>query len=250
MRRKIFEIVGVREDTTFLSKAYDIINIVVIILSLIPIMATDKNLLYDYLENGCVIFFIIDYILRLSTADYKLQRGKFKSFLIYPFTPMAIVDLLAILPFFLEMNPLFKALKIFRTFRAFRIFKIGRYSDSIYLIQRVLKKEKTTLLTLLSFAIMFIFISALFVFQIENEAQPLIFRNFFDALWWAVSTLTTVGYGDIYPITILGRIISMFLSILGIALIALPSGIITAGFVSELQLKKDNYNKMNDENID
>ena len=126
---------------------------------------------------------------------------------------------------------LFRIIRIFRTFRVFRVFKAFRYSKSIIIIINVIKNSKDALLAVCTLAIGYIFISALIIFNVEGDS----FQSFFDAIYWATVSLTTVGYGDIYPITTAGRIITMISSIFGIAIVALPAGIITAGYMEELR---------------
>lgn len=126
---------------------------------------------------------------------------------------------------------LFRIIRIFRTFRVFRVFKAFRYSKSIIIIINVIKNFKDALLAVCTLAIGYIFISALIIFNVEGDS----FQSFFDAIYWATVSLTTVGYGDIYPITTAGRIITMLSSIFGIAIVALPAGIITAGYMEELR---------------
>lgn len=162
----------------------------------------------------------------------KLNK-KAMSFLLYPFTPMAIIDLLCILPSLNVIKNGFKILKVFRlfrTFRVFRVFKTIRYSKSIKLIKGVFVRQKKPLITVGVLAVAYILISALVIFNVEPES----FNTFFDAIYWATVSLTTMGYGDIYPVTTIGRIVTMFSSVFGIAIIALPSGIVTAGFMEEL----------------
>ena len=161
------------------------------------------------------------------TADYKIKKGK-KSFILYPFTPMAVIDLLSILPTIVAINSAFKILKVLRllrTLRVFRVFKVVRYSKSISIIINVFKKQKESLLVVCGMAIGYILVSALIVISIEPETFP----TFFDAIYWATVSLTTVGYGDIYAVSTAGKIITMISSIFGIAIVALPAGIVTAG---------------------
>ena len=188
---------------------------------------------FDIIDKVSVSIFIFDYILRLITADYKLNK-KAASFFIYPFTPMAIIDLLCILPSINIISGGFRILKVFRLFRTLRVFralKMVRYSKSIAIIKGVFKNQKKPLITVGLMALAYIFISALVIFNVEPDS----FNNLFDAIYWATVSLTTVGYGDIYPVTTIGRVVAMISSIFGIAIIALPSGIIAAGFMQELR---------------
>ena len=150
---------------------------------------------------------------------------------------MAIIDLLSILPSINMINKGFKVLKtirLIRTFRVLRIFKSFRYSKNIQIILQVGKNSKKALIAVLSLAIGYIFVCALIIFNVEPDS----FNTFFDAIYWATISLTTVGYGDIYPITTLGRIITMVSSFMGIAIVALPAGIITAGYMKEIESDK------------
>ena len=150
---------------------------------------------------------------------------------------MALVDLIAILPSFTVLNQGFKVLKLIRLIRAlrvFRAFKAFRYSKSIEIIANVLKESRDSLVAVGTLALAYIFISALIIFNVEPDS----FNNFFDAIYWATVSLTTVGYGDIYPVTTIGKMVSMASSFFGIAVVALPSGIITVGYLDELNKNK------------
>lgn len=236
MRKRIFQVIETASEEDRLSNIYDIFMMIVIIVSLIPLAFKTEWIVFEWVDKIAVVIFIIDYALRLLTADLKLKKGLW-SFLIYPITPMAILDLLCILPSLSIINSGFKILKVFRLFRTlrvFRVFKAVRYSKSIKMIKGVFEKQRRPLMTVGLLAIAYILISALVVFNVEPDS----FGNFFDAVYWATVSLTTVGYGDIYPVTVLGRIITMVSSVFGIAIIALHSGIITAGFLEELNKKE------------
>ena len=158
---------------------------------------------------------------------------------------MAIIDLISILPTLTVLNSGFKLLKLFRLLRAlkvFRTFKFLRYSKSFEIIIDVFKKQKRVLISVATMAIAYVLVSALVIYNVEPES----FGNFFDAIYWATVSLTTVGYGDIYPVTTIGRIVTMISSVFGIAIIALPSGVITAGYLSEVnKVKQNDKNKEN-----
>ena len=199
---------------------------VLIIASLLPLCFKESSPILETIEYGCVLVFIVDYLARWVTADLKLRKGAL-SFVIYPFTPMAIIDLLSILPVF---NAL-RTLRVLRLFRALRAFKLIRYSKSASAIAAVFEKQWEALLAVLCLAICYILVSALVIFNVEPET----FNTFFDAVYWAVVSLTTVGYGDLYPSSDVGRVIAMISSLMGVAVVALPSGIITAGMLDELR---------------
>ena len=205
-----------------------------IVASLLPLCFKDSNPALEGIEYACVVVFILDYLARWVTADLKLGKGAL-SFVIYPFTPMAIIDLLSILPVFLALNDALRTLRVLRLFRAARAFKLIRYSRSASAISAVFEKQRQALLAVLCFAIAYILVSALVVFNVEPET----FNTFFDAVYWAVVSLTTVGYGDLYPSTDVGRTIAMISSLMGVAVVALPSGIITAGMLDELRRDDD-----------
>lgn len=234
MRKRIYEIIEAGNDSDGLSKAYDFFMIVVIAVSMIPLMFKEQSTIMLVIDKVCVGIFIIDYLLRLLTADFKFQKQSASSFLKYPFSAMAIIDLISILPSLIPLNQGLKTLRLVRMIRAFRvvrIFKSFRYSKNISRIVSVLKKSKNSLIAVGFFAIAYVFVAALIIFNVEPDS----FKNFFDAIYWATVSLTTVGYGDIYPISTIGRVVTMISSAIGIAIVALPAGIITAGYMNELE---------------
>lgn len=236
MRKRIYEIIEVAADNDIASKIYDVIMLIVIFLSLVPIAAKRTDGVMAIIDIAATVVFIIDYILRLTTADYKLKKGRL-SFLLYPITLMAIIDLLAILPTLIPVSGTLRVLKVFRllrTLRVFRVFKVIRYSKSIAIIFDVFKKQRDSLLVVCGLAVGYILVSALIVISVEPDTFP----TFFDAIYWATVSLTTVGYGDIYAVSGAGKVITMISSIFGIAIVALPAGIITAGYMDELHARK------------
>ena len=235
-RRKLFVVLEPDEQTA-LSRSYDSFMLVCIVVSLIPLAFREQTVLFEWMDKVTVVVFIIDYICRWLTADLKMSdKPAWKAFLIYPFTPFAIIDLLSIIPSIVVLNRAFKLLRVSRLLKVLRVFKFVRYSRNIRVLSKVLIKEKSILMTVLYIAVGYIFITALIMFNVEDSVM---FEDFFDALYWATTTLTTVGYGDIYPSTNLGRIISMFSAVLGVAVIALPSGVITASYLDELKEEKE-----------
>lgn len=235
MRKRIFEVVEVASENDRASAIYDSFMMVVILASLIPLAFKETNPFFEIINVITACCFILDYVLRLATADLKLRRGAL-SFLLYPFTPMAIIDLLAVLPSFTAIFPglrLMKILRLLRTFRVFRSFKMFRYARSVQIIIDVIRSQKAPLLAVCSMAVGYVLVSALVIFNVEPET----FDNFFEAVYWATVSLTTMGYGDIYPITTIGRIVTMVSSFVGIAIVALPAGIITAGYMDKISSK-------------
>lgn len=240
MRKQVYNLVRDDDTNSLLSKMYDFLVILTIIVSLFPLAFKEENTLFDSIEKFSFIIFIIDYLLRWITSDFKLKKNKL-SFLLYPFTGMAIIDLLSILPSISILNSSFRLLRVLRLFKAMRVlnmFKFFRYSKSLPLIIRVFKKEKDILAVVVGISIGYIIMSALVIFNVEPES----FDTFFDAVYWATVSLTTVGYGDIYPVTKIGRVVTMFSSLFGIAIIALPASLLTAGFMQELNNEKSSKN--------
>ena len=237
MRKKIFDIIETDKESNQFSNVYDIVMMITIIISIIPLAFKQSSIVFEYIDYITVTIFIIDYLLRLLTADYKLKKSAL-SFVLYPVTPMAIIDLVSILPSVTFLNNgfrLFKLFRLLRTLKVFRTLKFLRYSKSFIIISNVFKKQKKVLTAVATMAVGYILVSALVIYNVEPES----FETFFDAVYWATISLTTVGYGDIYPISTVGRIVTMVSSAFGIALIALPSGVITAGYLDEINKKDD-----------
>ena len=237
MRAKIFDIIEIDDCNDTVSHVYDLFMMALIIFSLIPLAIKDTVPFFVWSERVITGFFIIDYIFRWITADMKLGKGK-KSFLLYPISPMALIDLLSILPTLMAITPALRVLKVVRFMRALRvlrIFKGFRYSKNIALIAKVFRQQKRSLITVCALAIGYILASAMVVFNVEPDT----FDSFFDAVYWATVSLTTVGYGDIYTTTVIGRIITMISALLGVAIVALPAGIVTAGYMSELERESE-----------
>lgn len=243
MRRRLFEIIEKGQKGDQLSTVYDIIMLLAIVVSIIPLMFFEELKWFKYVEIVTVVIFVIDYLLRWITADFKMEK-KGWAFVLYPFTPMAIIDLLSILPGFNVLGQGFKIFRVTRLLKILRLFKFLRYSDKIALLMRVLKKEQNVLLSVLAIAVFYVFLTALIMFNVEPHINPntgaITFSDFFDALYWATVTLTTVGYGDLCPVTDIGRCVSMLSSLFGVAIIALPSGVITASYLDELRALKKN----------
>lgn len=238
MRKRLFQVIEVACEGDRASTVYDSLMMAVIVASLVPLAFKETNLVFDLIDVVTACAFIMDYALRLLTADMKLQKGA-ASFVLYPFTPMALIDLIAILPSFTSLLPglrLVKLLRLFRTFRVFRSFKVFRYAKSVQIIVDVIRAQRTPLLAVCSMAAGYVLISALIIFNVEPET----FDSFFEAIYWATVSLTTMGYGDIYPVTTIGRLVTMISSFVGIAIVALPAGIITAGYMDKInEDKKD-----------
>ncbi|HHK5584433.1 ion transporter [Streptococcus mutans] len=233
MRQTIYEIIDSKDNDSTVGKCYNAFMILTISFSLLPLtVKTDSEWKYN-IDNITSLLFLIDYLLRFCTADFHLNKGKL-SFLYYPFTPLAIIDLLCLSPSVLLWNNSLKLLKIIRFTRMLRLFKIIRHSKNITIILNVLKKQKDSLVIVGIFSLGYIFLSALIIFNVEPNTFP----SFFDAIYWATISLTTVGYGDIFAVSTIGKIIPMFSSLISVAIVALPAGIIIAGYMEEIQNHK------------
>ena len=229
-RERIHAILTNDDENDRASIWYNRVMVVLIICSIVPLWFKESNIAFGALEYICVFFFIVDYLLRWATADLSMGHRK-ASFAIYPFTPMAIVDLLSILPAFMALNPSFKTLRVLRILRALRAFRLVRYSKGVQAIFATIKNQRQQLMVVLVLAVAYVVICATVIFNVEPDT----FGSFFEALYWSVVSLTTVGYGDLYPVSEVGRFIAMVSSLMGIAIVALPSGIITAGLLDELK---------------
>lgn len=238
MRERLYEIIKSPTEGNSETTLYDYFMMIVIIVSLLPLTYRPETEPYwvIYVEHIAVTIFIIDYLMRWFVADYEYPHLKFP-FLQYVYQPMAIIDIISILPGILVTityhNPELMTLMLLRLTRLARVLrsiKILEYSHSFRVLRAVIKNSIKPLKAVLALAITYIVISALVIFHVEPG-----FRDFFEAVYWATVSLTTVGYGDLVPTTMLGRIVTMISSLMGIAVIALPSGIVTAGYMQALE---------------
>lgn len=248
MRKTIFDIIQPDTGNSVLSRIFDRMITLLILSSVIIVFATTFSLpssiqkVLAVFESVASVVFTIEYALRIMTADYLYPKsGKIAARFKYMMSVMAVVDLVAILPFWLPM--LFPGtmlgLRAFRLVRILRIFKLNRYFDAMKSLGEVIASKKRELLGSLFFLVILMLISSLLMYSAEHDSQPGVFRNAFSGLWWAVATLTTVGYGDIYPITALGRLLGAFIAFFGLAAVAIPTGIISSGLTERLERRKN-----------
>lgn len=249
IRRRLFHIIEVGSDFDEHSRWYDYENAGAIIINLIvTILYTFEEVRIPYgsilvvLEQLTILFFIQDYLFRLWTAKFQYEAfPEWKAILKYMTSLNGLVDLFSFLPEFL---PIFfpggtVAFRMIRIVRIFRLFRINYYFDSLSVITAVLKNRKQQLMSSVFIISILILASSLCMYSIEHEAQPEVFKNAFSGIWWAVSSLLTVGYGDIYPITTLGKVFGICITFLGVGVVAIPTGIISAGFVEQYaEMKK------------
>ncbi|WP_028235282.1 potassium channel family protein [Pseudobutyrivibrio sp. MD2005] len=235
-KRRIYEVLEVSSIGDRSSRAYDKLMTVAIIVGLVPLTMKGSNIYTLLIDLSVSVLFIIDYFARVYTADYKMGYKSYKAYIAYVFTPLAIFDLLSVLPVLYIFFPV-TVISLFRLFRVFRVLKLIRYSKTMVIIANVVRKVKSQLLAVLLLIIVYIFVSAMLIFQLE----PTLFNSFFDAVYWATISITTIGYGDISPVTPIGRLITMVSALVGMAVIALPTGIITAAYMAEITKKKSKY---------
>ena len=259
MKRKQFihSVISSPEEPTTASKIFDVSIIILIIINVITVIADTFEIpdwmssVLWYIELVSVIIFSAEYLLRIYVADLDHpELSPLKARIKYIFSFMAIIDLLAILPFYIPfIIPIdLRVLRMLRIIRLMRIFKINRYTTALSTVAGVFRRKKHELLLSIAVVLILIIIAAVLMYNVENEAQPDAFDNAFSALWWAVATLTTVGYGDVYPVTVIGKMLSAVIALLGIGLVAVPTGIISCGFVEAMEEKnKENEEKQNDE---
>lgn len=249
VKQRTFEILEPPAEGDIPSKVFDAFIITLILLNVLAIILESFQSIrikYEWILKGFEIFsvviFTVEYILRIWTADLKMkEKNPFLSRGRFLLTPMSLVDFFAILPFYLPMIiPMdLRFIRILRLLRILRLFKIQRYSNSLSIIVKVLKDKKEELFVTLFVTTLLILIASTLMYHIENEVQPDKFPDIIQSMWWAVATLTTVGYGDVYPLSGWGRLLSGVIALLGIGLVALPTGIISSGFVEELHQKKN-----------
>lgn len=236
LRKRVYDVIENGESKSILSSVYDFFMMITIIVSIIPLAIKTENAFTFWIDKITVAIFIVDYILRYIIADYKMKKGKM-SFVLYPFTFMAIIDLVSILPSLTILSRGFRLLKVarlLRTLKVFRVFKAFRYSKNIEILINVFRKQKDSLLVVCWLAFGYVLVTALVMFNVEPDT----FDTFFDAIYWATVSLTTVGYGDIYATSVIGKLITMISAMFGIAIVALPAGIITAGYMNEIEKSK------------
>ncbi len=213
-----------------------IINLMAVMLESVSYLHKKYGFFFYWFEVISVAIFTVEYLARVWSADFGTVQPV-KKRLKFVFSFLGLIDLLAILPFYLPFLIAFdlRFLRIMRLVRLFRIFKIARYSKALLFIGKVLRCKKEEIFLTLFITFLLLMAASSFMFYVEHGAQPEKFSNIFQSFWWAVATLTTIGYGDIYPVTALGKFLSGIIAILGIGLVALPTGIISSGFIETVK---------------
>jgi voltage-gated potassium channel len=216
------------------------ISIVNLMFSSVESLQNEYGDIITGVRNIIMPIFVLEYILRLyasgSLDQYKGIAGKLK----YVKTPYAIIDLLSILPYIL-LNTGFNSsfIRSLRLLRIFRLFRVKKYAIFIQQMRKITNNLKEELLVLLFYTAVLLVMLSFAIYELEHDAQPEVFTNVFQTMWWSVATLTTVGYGDMYPVTALGKIITAFITIIGIAFVAIPGGMFASEFMSEINKNKE-----------
>ena len=246
-KKRIFDIIQIGKENDFISRAFDffiviaiIVNIAVLFMETFDSMAEYSHILRS-IEFITIVIFLIEYALRIWTSEYLYpDQSKGKAVLRFLVSFDGIVDLCTILPFFFLSG--FVALRMLRVVRILHLFRINAYYDSINVIASVLIEKKNQLISSIFIILVLMMAASLCMYSAEHEVQPDVFNNAFSGIWWSTSTILTVGYGDIYPVTILGRIMAIIIAFLGVGAVAVPTGIISAGFVERYTVMQ-NQNK-------
>lgn len=245
-RRRLFEIVEVSKPSDVISRAFDVSILILIALNILAVIVGSFSNLPEIViqflwifEIVSVVIFTIEYVLRVLTSCFLYPQAS-HPWIRYVFSVPALIDLLAILPFYLPFLFTFdlRFIRILRLIKLSRIFKLNKYSKSLRMIGMVLKREKDNLFATSFVSVLLILFASSLMYFIENEAQPDKFPNILASTWWAVATLTTVGYGDVYPITVLGKVLSGLIAMLGLGLVALPTAIISSAFIKQINSEK------------
>ena len=238
MKKRIFEIIQIGNKGDFTSRFFDILIVSVIFLNISIMFLYTFEELRPYfpalkiLEGITVVCFCIEYVLRIWTADLLYpdrSRGAAIGRFMVSFD--GVVDLLTILPFFFLTG--FVALRLLRVVRIFHLFRLNAQYDSFNVIKNVIYKKRNQIISSVFIILILMLASSISIYGVEHPAQPNVYKNAFSGMWWSLSTIFTVGYGDIYPITFLGRVLAVVITFLGVGVVAIPTGIISAGFVEE-----------------
>lgn len=248
IKKRVYEYLFIFSDDDWKCKIFQsalmgliVLNVVAVMLETVASLSKNNEQLFYAFEVFSVAVFTIEYLLRLwsctsAPANNHPVYGRIR----FAFSILGLVDLLAILPFYLPMLFAFdlRFIRMLRLIRIFRLFKMGRYSKSLKTLNAVVRAKKEDILITLFIGSILLIVASTLVYYFETEAQPEAFPNIPAALWWGVITLTTVGYGDVFPVTIAGKIVGSVIAILGIGMFALPAGILGSGFVEELEKNK------------
>lgn len=243
IKRRIFEIIEASRDRDIASHAYDMMMLFAIVVGLIPLTMKQENSYTRWIDAMTAALFLVDYVIRFWTADYKMGYKHYKAYLAYVLSPLAVVDFLSIVPVLALFFPANVTIGLFRIFRLFvvlkvvRVLKFIRYSKAWNSIMNVFRRVRKQLTAVIILLFIYIISVAMVMFQVE----PTLFETFGDAVYWSTISITTIGYGDYAPATEVGRFVTAVSSLVGVAVIALPTGIITAAYTDEINKKKGKH---------
>ena len=237
-KRRIFDIIQLGNVSDWPSRIFDYFLVAVIIANILAMfLETFDELsayrpLFDGIESVTVLVFCVEYALRIWTAEFLYpDRSKAEAVWRFLISYDGIVELLTILPFFFLSGAV--AFRMLRVVRIFHLFRINATYDSFHVITSVLREKRNQIFSSLFIVLILMLASSLCMYSVEHQAQPDKFANALSGMWWSVSALLTVGYGDVYPVTVLGRVMAVIISFLGVGAVAIPTGIISAGFVEQ-----------------
>lgn len=235
MKQYIKSIVEINDNNkskyfAFFIQALILLSIVTFSIETMPNLKPQTKLILQNIEIFSVVVFTIEYLLRIYVADSKPR---------FVFSFFGIIDLLAILPFYLSFGVDLRSLRALRFLRLFRVLKLVRYNRAINHFTRAISTAKEEIFLFIFVTLILIYFSAIGIYYFENQAQPDHFSSIFDSLWWAIITLTTVGYGDVYPITVGGKIFTFFILMIGLGIVAIPTGIISSALTKSIDKKED-----------
>ena len=237
-KKRVFDIIQIGNKNDLPSRAFDwlIVTVILVNIAVLFLETFDELNAFDpvlkVLETATILIFCVEYLLRIWTAEFLYPgRSRGKAICRFLISFDGVVDLCTILPFFFLSG--FVAFRMLRVVRILHLFRINASYDSFHVITSVLYKKKNQIISSVFIILILILFSSLGMYSAEHEAQPEAFRNAFSGVWWSISTILTVGYGDIYPVTIVGRLMAIVISFLGVGMVAIPTGIISAGFVEQ-----------------
>jgi len=256
IRKRTYEILDIGKKQDRVSRIIDIflvvlisLNVLSVILETLPSLSDSERTYFKAFETFSVLIFTIEYLARVwcsIESDPSQKQAPIMARLRYMLTPMALIDLIVILPFYLSMFVTID-LRFMRVLRLLRVFKLTRYSSSMSLLLQVLHRESKPIAAALFVLFMLIIVAASLTYFAEHDAQPEAFSSIPAAMWWAIVTMTTVGYGDVIPITIMGKILAAVISIMSLGIVALPAGILASGFSEALRQRRRTFEKMVDQ---
>jgi voltage-gated potassium channel len=249
MKKQVFNIIQIGDKSNKISRTFDIFIVIVIISNIAVMFMQTYDEMEAYqsvlktIEIITTLIFCVEYVLRIWTADLLYKNEKpLKARLHFLRSYDGIIDLLTIIPAFFLTG--FIVFRMLRVVRIFHLFRINAQYDSFNVITTVIYNKRNQIISSVFIIIILMLASSLCMYSAEHDAQPDIFKNAFSGIWWAVSTVLTVGYGDIYPVTVLGKIIAIIIAFLGVGVVAIPTGIISAGFVEQYTMDSNSSNKL------